>query len=448
MGSLGGDECLRIVERALARVEPGTSHHRRALELKESALTLLGRQDERRAILDDLLELLDGATDARRLLQVRGRSIRLSYELGDLDRVEVEAGSLVEDARAAGDEHVVGSALRQLHMVYRDRGDHDRALELLDQAVALFSAQDDTEGIWATLVSRGICLRQSGRLRLALDAYLNALEIVTDAGLSRQEINTRINLGLLYVNLGEYDKARTNYSQALIAIRNHGFVRDEAAALVNQGHLFLVSGDHSMAQHTLTRAVRLARSTRDNLALCDALLTLGVLHLARGHLREADALIRKGLRVARDLGHVYLSIQGSLCLAAVCLALGTHDAVREALEHAQLATSLGTERGLGWGELKGMSLSAQAHLELGDPETALGLSQGAVDRLSEQEIEDAESVWARHASIAAAAGDADGAEHARSRASDIVERIKANIGDGKARKRYLQSPRIRAILEA
>jgi eukaryotic-like serine/threonine-protein kinase len=448
MGSLGGDECLRIVERALARVEAGSSHHRRALELKESALTLLGRQEERRALLDELLEMMESEPNPRRLLQVRGRSIRLSYELGDLDRVEAEATALVDDAKAAGDEHVVGSALRQLHMVHRDRGDHDRALELLDQAVALFHARDDTEGIWATQVSRGICLRQSGRLTDALEAYQSALGIVTQAGLDRQEINTRINLGLLYVNLGEYDKARANYSQALIAIRNHGFVRDEAAALVNQGHLFLVAGDHGMAQHTLTRAVRLARSTRDNLALCDALLTLGVLHLARGHLREADALVRKGLRVARDISHVYLRIQGALCLASVCLALGTDDAVREALEHAQLATTLGAERGLGWGERKGMSLGAKAHLQLGDPETALRLSRAATEGLADLEIEDAESVWARHVVIASAAGDDEGAEAARERAAAIVDRIKTSIADSKSRKRYLQSPRVRTILES
>lgn len=448
MGSLGGDECLRIVERALARVERGTPHHRRALELKESALALLGRQEERRAILDELLGLMSAEGNARRLLQVRGRSIRLHYELGALDDVEREAASLVEDARKIGDEHVVGSALRQLHMVYRDRGDHERALEILDEAVALFRARDDTEGIWATEVSRGICLRQSGRLTEALTAYQTALSIVEGTGLQRQEVNTRTNLGLLYVNLGEYDKARANYSQALRVIRAHGFIRDEAAALANHGHLALVGGDLSMAQHTLTRAVRLARSTHDRLALCDGLLTLGVVHLARGHLREADALLRKGVRIAADIGHVYLRIQGALCLASAGIASGTDDSVRVALEHAQVAHRLGEERGMGWGVVKGLSLAAEAHMKLGDPETALGLSENAIAMLEAQQVEDAESVWARHARIAASAGQSEAAENARKAAADLVARIQRNIADGQARRRYLQSARVRAILES
>ena len=65
------------------------------------------------------------------------------------------------------------------------------------------------------------------------------------------EQTTRANLGLLYSNLGEYDKAKENYNRALASIRSLGYIRDEAALLANLGHLHLLHGDHSQAHKTL-----------------------------------------------------------------------------------------------------------------------------------------------------------------------------------------------------
>lgn len=103
---------------------------------------------------------------------------------------------------------------------------------------------------------------------------------------------------------------------------------------------------------------------------------------------------------------------------------------------------------MGWGVVKGLSLAAEAHMKLGDPETALGLSENAIAMLEAQQVEDAESVWARHARIAASAGQSEAAENARKAAADLVARIQRNIADGQARRRYLQSARVRAILES
>ncbi len=447
LGSMGGGECLRLADRALSCLEVGTENYRGALELKESALALLGRQEERREILDELLEQLElEGGSVRRRLQVRGRVIRLHYELGDLDAVEREAAALVEDARDAGEQHVVGSALRQLHMVHRDRGEHGRALEILDEVDAVFRARADPEGTWAALVSRGICLRQAGRLGEALPVYEAALAIVSDAGLHRQEQNTRTNLGVLFANLGEYDRARQNYSLALGLARERGYIRDEAATLANQGHLLFMMGHEKLAEEKLSRAVQLSRTTQDQLVLSDALLSLGLVHGSRKHLRKASALVRKGAHIAAAIGHRYLEIHGAICEATVALQNLETDGAG-ALAAATRAAQMGRERGLAWAIIRGTSLTSEAHWRGGDLETAFALSLAATEQLRETEMEGAESVWARHARIATAVGDPS-AEVARARGRALVERIGASLSDAKTRARYLRSGRVKAILES
>ncbi len=444
MTSVGGDECLRLVDKALARIEAFGDHHREALDLKEQALALLGRPEERREILEALLKMADSP---RRRLQVQGRLLRLNYERGELAEVEAMAAGVLQEAREHDDQRAVGSALRLLHMIYRDTGRHELALELIDEAIGCFQAVGDTEGLWAALVSRGITLRQGGRLTEALEAYKTALSIIEGQPFRRQEHTTRTNLGLLYANLGDYDRARENYEGALASIRALGHVRDEAALLANLGHLYMLYGEVARAHSTLVNAVRLARRTRDKLALADALLTLGVVHFTRGRLREGEALLHKGIRLAREISNIYLTSHGLMGMARLKLEEGSRASFGEALGFAAEAASIGRQAHLSWVEAMGTSLVAEAHWKLGDQAEAVARSQEAVERVGEAGFEGAEHVLARHARIGSAL-DPEGSARARDRARRIVRSIAGHIKDEAERLRYLQSRPTRDVLES
>lgn len=441
--SVGGDECLRLVDKALARIDPFDNHYRSALDLKERALALLGRPEERKQILEDLLEMAE--TDGRRL-RVLSRILRLRYELGELDDVETMGLDVLKEARDAEIRQSVGSALRLLHMVYRDTGRHQKALEVADEAITVFREAGDTEGLWAALVSKGITLRQGGRLNDALEAYQQALAIIQDQGFKRQEQTTLVNLGLLYANLGSLDQARKNYERALFEVRALGYVRDEAAVLANLGHLHQLYGDYPLAHRTLTHAIKLARRSRDKMALADALITLSFVHRLRDRLREAASLLDKGLKLAQELSNVYLTLHARLSMVQVQLALDSPESLDEAQKHAVEAHTLASNSGLVWARARALSLKAEVHSRRGESEEALRLSLEAVDLVGEQIFEGAEQILAGHARIAKETKPRS-AKQARKLARDMVRATGQRIADSAQRRRYLASAHVRQVLD-
>jgi tetratricopeptide (TPR) repeat protein/tRNA A-37 threonylcarbamoyl transferase component Bud32/GGDEF domain-containing protein len=437
MESLGGDASLRLVERALERVPRGGRSYRSGLELKERALGLLGRPQERGEVLEELLGLLgEDAEGARKRLQVRARQLRLLFEQGALEAVEAQAQEALSQARALGERAAVGSALRLLHMVYRDTGRHEEAEAAIGESVGCFRAAGDTEGLWASLVSRGIAQRQRGLLREALGSYQEALEIVEGRGFRRQELTTRTNLGLLYVNLGEYDLAWERYQVSLEEAQELGYLRDEAGILMNFGHLQLRLGDLTRAHKMLVNGIRLARKARDKMALVDGLISLGLVHVARERHREAEALLRQGLELAQEISNLYLEAHARMGLAQVWLECAPEQRrPAEALEMARAAQRRGAEAGVGWMQAGAGSLCAEALAAQGDAEGALSESRAAVLRLGEPLFDGAEAILQRHARLAVSLAPEE-ARAASARAQDQIERWAAAIKDPQRRRRY------------
>jgi len=445
--SVGGDECVRLVDKALGRVDPDGESFRSGLELKERALAILGQPERRKAILEQLLALLDRKdVTLRRKLRTRLRMVRLLYDNGELDRVEELATEVLAEARVIDDSYSIGSALRLLVMVYRDTGRRELALEVIEEAVSRFEMIGDIEGLWAALVSRGITLRQGGRSQEALETYKRALEIIEGKPYKRQEQTTLINMGLLYANLGELDQSLRNYNRALQSIRALGHTRDEGALLANMGHLYLLMGDCDRAQTTLIRSIRLTRRTNDKLALADALITLGVVHLDRGRLRQADAMLRKGLQLSREIRNVYLETHAILALTESRLAEGGESAVRDALMLAEEARHKGVQASLTWASARGASLAAEGYSRLGDPETARRLSTLAVSHLASGTVDGAEHVLLRHAELLATV-DPAASTAARAEARRLVEERRDRIADPIVRRTFLRSSAVRRVLE-
>ena len=443
MDSVGGDECLRLVDKALERLPRDGDRYASGLELKERALALLGKPAERQDILDELLELLQSRDDnALRVLKVRVRSARLLYDRGNLNEAEAVATEALADVRELGDKRLEGSALRLLVMVYRDTGRRELALETVREAIACFKAAGDVEGRWAALVSQGIALRQGGQTSEALASYREALSIIEGQSYRRQEQTTLINMGLLYASLGRLGKARDNYNRALSSIRDLGHIRDEGALLANMGHLYLLAGDHGRAQRYLSQSVRLARKSRDKLALADALLTLGFVLLGRERVREAEAIFKKGHRLSSEIHNVYLTAHGVLGLSEARLARGASE---EALDAAREAERIGEDADLDWARAWGSSLAGLALHQMGRDEEARGASQRALGLLDTSTIAQDLEILTRHAEIVVNTHPGE-AQEALSRARRLASDRLVAIGDSELRRSFLGLPLVKRLL--
>lgn len=201
---------LAVLYVSLGRPEVAEPLHRRALELRRSAMGMpVGAPDFKHALCANSLHNLAG----------------LYFTAGEYDR----AVPLFREAYAVGQNAPGGQPadyLMELGLLYRQVGDFAKSeTALLDARAALrrnraAGSRKDA----AVLDYLGGVYRLSEKHEEAERQFQTALDMYqTISGSKARNPNTLANLGRLYCDTGEYDKANEVLSEALAGlVRRHG----------------------------------------------------------------------------------------------------------------------------------------------------------------------------------------------------------------------------------
>lgn len=302
---------------------------------------LLMEQAEYRAALEDC----ERALALRRPL---GEGLRLARTLNNLGlalqhlgRYE-EARQRFQEAldlnRSEGD--VAGEVLNQsnLGVLAIAVGDYERALWHLAEAES--RSREHVDEPWAAgqirlvRLNRGVVFEKLGAYREALQLYLEMADESErmDPG---HRAALKVNLGVLYRNLGDPVTAIASFEEAAEIFRELG---DEAAlsnALLNLAlarHLNL--GELETAEADYRKALELARRSGDRSEETQDLFYLGELLLEQERLTEARLMFSRGLEVAEASGSAEGRWSALRGLGETAFAAGR---LEEALEHLRQA---------------------------------------------------------------------------------------------------------------
>jgi len=242
-----------------------------------------------------------------------------------------------------GEQHGQAIALRTMANLLRERGQFDRALDALTEALALYEASDDIAGRWQTL-------RNIGQTNLNLGHHedaLRALEQARDAAYAadellppnRQAYWTRLLAQTIYW-LGQTHLALNHLTDARDAFQ---FVFDTAGdsddtsrarAAFGLGDTALRAGELDEAERHLTTAAELARQTEDAILGGRVHRCLADLHRRQGRLD--DEIIALGLAVSNfaNGGTTYLQADALNALGDAYYRRGDITPARNAWEQA------------------------------------------------------------------------------------------------------------------
>ncbi len=232
----------------------------------------------------------------------------LAWGQGDLDgahaaaeeglKLSTEAG--LGDVVVANFQNVLGEA------VVRQRGDYERAEDLLEESLALHRKARDNRGVAWSLG----------------------------------------NLANVSSDRGNYERAKELYEEGLSLSRELGGAELLGAYLISLGYEFLLEGNPEKATALNEEAVVLYRKRRHGGRLQIALDNLGWAALVRGDLGRAEALHGESLVLCRERGDKLIgseSIEGLACAAEAkgdadraAILFGAAEALRET-EGYQLA---------------------------------------------------------------------------------------------------------------
>ena len=293
----------------------------------------------------------------------------------------------VTTASAADVQHLEGDRLFEQGTQQYQAGDLPAALDLWQQALAIYQAQSLQEKAAIALNNLGIAYRSLGEYQSAMEVLQQALAIVREIGDRPGEAIALNNLGNVQNSLGNYQRAIELYEQHLAIARDIGDQRGEASALGNLGLVYDTLGQHQQALEFHQQALELFRAVGDRPSEALALGNAGLAHYSLSNYEQAIDFYQQSLAIAIDLKDRRAQASALGNLGTAHHILGDYAA---AIDFHQQALAIDQEIGDRQGEASSLSSLGFAYESLADYEQAIDLYQQSLairrdigDRLGE-----------------------------------------------------------------
>ena len=290
-------------------------------------------------------------------------------------------------ASAADVQQLEGDRLFEQGTQQYQAGDLQAALDLWQQALAIYQAQGLQKNAAIALNNLGIAYRSLGEYQSAMAVLQQALVIVREIGDRPGEAIALNNLGNVENSLGNYQQAIELYEQNLAIAREIGDQRGEASALGNLGLVYDTLGQHQQALEFHQQTLELFRAVGDRSSEALALGNAGLAHYSLGNYEQAIDFYQQSLEIAIDLGERRAQASALGNLGTVHHILGDYAA---AIDFHQQALTIDQEIGDRQGEASALSSLGFAYESLTDYEQAIDLYQQSLairrdigDRLGE-----------------------------------------------------------------
>jgi DNA-binding SARP family transcriptional activator/tetratricopeptide (TPR) repeat protein len=271
-------------------------------------------------------------------------------------RADGAAAGLAELERAVdllaenGDQHGQAIARRTLANALRRQGHLTRPLALFTEALAGYTASGDTVGRWLTLRFIGHAYLDRGDHEAALAMLEQAQVVADELGGGRLIAQTRYWIGQVCLAMGDTDGAQAAFDVVSDVFYQAGGV-GRAYAVHGMGEVAWRRGAYAAAESFLTEALSLVSDGTDAVLESRVWLSVATLHQVQGQAGAQEAALRQAAAVSAGCGAAYLEVRAQAGLARVLAGRGDEAAARQARSRiGELYDRAGVPAGdrLGW----------------------------------------------------------------------------------------------------
>lgn len=291
-----------LATRALAASGfPGGAERIPVLVKLASRLEYLGRRDQERAALEELLAVSDAHGDA----SARARARRMLGWLRIREAKHAEARAVLEEAlelaRAGGDLREESDATGYLGHLCNETARLEEAEAFFTRSLELARQSGHRMQEIKMTGNLGVVAYGRGRKGEAQAIFERHLAMCREEGYRLGEAISVGNLGVLHVQAGRREEAREHYERHLELAREVGFRQAEAIATGNLGGLDYIAGRFASALLRHERMLRLSTEIGFRMGEASAMAGLGLVLGALGRRAEARGWQERRLALVREL---------------------------------------------------------------------------------------------------------------------------------------------------
>ena len=440
---------IRYFTRSLALMPELDKRRVNVHEALEAIYRVLGRRRERIRHLDALRGISKVIGTPRVVCLALLRTARYDLDEGHLVKgaaVARRAADIANGAKAAMLEIEAEGLLSEF---LRELGDVQGALAACDRALAASDTKVNPtvppRAHAEVLRSRGVLLRRVGRVREAVDSYVDAIAVFRRTGARRLEARAKNALAYAMFVQGRYEDAVALALESIQIDLSIGGRFQIAKTLTNIGHSYFRLGDVPRAQAYLKRARDAHERYGDQDGRADTLLVSAEVTLEIGDMEQGESFLLDAGALIAATENAYDRTHESIVRASFARTMRRPE---EAVVHAIFARRAAEQQALVSYHFYALALEAEARVDLGEMHSATLLATtalGAVETLQGCEY---------GLEIRVLGGDAlkrsgsPQAPQARQRAVDYAVALMNTIRDARLRKLFPQRPLIAALFDA
>lgn len=183
-----------------------------------------------------------------------------------------------------------------------DVGELQEALQSWEAAAQLYrKSGGDPVGEVAVLCNQGVVYRNLGQYQRVIELYEQVLVVARESGNRLAEGEALGNLGFAYLQLKQYPQSINHYEQQLVIAREWHDLWDERDALLNLGIAYGHLKQFQQAIECYERMLVIVRETGYRQEEGNALGSLGVFHAASGRYSQAIELLQQSVTVRESI---------------------------------------------------------------------------------------------------------------------------------------------------
>lgn len=194
----------------------------------------------------------------------------------------------------------IAKAKRVLGVAYWTLGKLKLALENLTEAEAAYERIGDTEGATNCLMNTGMVYADIGDYDKALDIYDRSIEKFTQLDLKRRIATTFTKIGFVLLRKNQLSEAKEYLTNALNMHSDDGYAYGMGEAHNRLGELFLLEGELEQADYHLRKAVGFGDQVNDIYGFVANLVQFGKLQRLRKDYEDSEEHLLEALEKAKS----------------------------------------------------------------------------------------------------------------------------------------------------
>ncbi len=439
---------IRYYLRAAQYLPEGDLRKLGAYEALEAQFRVLGRKAERVRHLEHLRRTAKLIATPRAACLALLRTARYDLDEGRLAHGLPVAKTAASVAHSAAYPSFEIEAELLVSELARELGDVQGALAASDRALAACNPTVNptvpARMRADVLRTRGVLLRRVGRVREAVDTYVEAIAVFRKGGARRAEARAKNALAYAMFVQGRYEDAIALALESIRIDLSIGGRFQLAKTLTNIGHSYARLGDMPRAQAYLRRARDAHERYGDQDGRADTLLVSAEVMLELGDVEGAEAHIKEGAQIAQITGNAYDITHAAVVGGA--LARYRRDAPM-AIHNALSARRSAEQQALVAYHFYAMAVEAAARVDAGEVHAATLLATtalGAVEALQGCEYGLEIRVLCADALKRAASPQAP---QARQKAVDYAAALMGTIRDARLKRRFAERPLVTTLFD-